>query len=160
MPVEHSSPGDPEGRRIARRRALFLSEAGSVLRAAGALLARAGVDRTGYQELIQKVAEAEQVELQRAYGRIEPRKRFKKHSSYALLEKRPRSVLYIDEGGRSFIDPSGKYAFFALGGVAMPEEKEDDYIVAADEIKLAFFGRTDITFHEPDMRRQEGPFRL
>ena len=110
--------------------------------------------------MIQKVAEAEQVELQRAYGRIEPRKRFKKHSSYPLLEKRPRNVLYIDEGGRSFIDPSGKYTFFALGGVAMPEEKEDDYIVAADEIKLAFFGRTDITFHEPDMRRQEGPFRL
>jgi hypothetical protein len=134
----------------------MLSEARNVLRAAEVLLKRAEFDTKACQELIKDVVAQEQIELLRTHGRIEPRKRFKKHSSYALLEGRKRSILYVDEGGRSFIDRYGKYPFFALGGVAMPEEEEDNYLFAADEIKLKFFNRKDITFHEPDMRRREG----
>lgn len=131
-----------------------------VLHAAEVLLRRAEFDTKACYEIIKAVTAQEQIELMRAHGRIEPRKRFKKHSTYALLEQRPRSFLYIDEGGRSFIDRYGKHSFFALGGVAMAEEEEDNYRVAADEIKLRFFGRKDITFHEPDMRFREGPFRF
>lgn len=156
MPVEHSSTGDPAGRRPARMRAAMLCEARSVLRAAEVLLKRADFDAKACQELIKVVAAQEQIELMRSHGRIEPRKRFKKHSSYALLEQRKRSILYVDEGGRSFKDRYKRYGFFALGGVAMPEEEEDNYCFAADEIKLKFFGRTDITFHEPNMRYREG----
>lgn len=134
----------------------MLSEARDVLHAAEVLLKRASFDERTCEELIKAVATQEQIELQRAYGRIESRKRFKKHSSYALLEGRKRSILYVDEGGRSFIDRHGKYPFFALGAVAMPEEEEDNYCFAADEIKLKFFNRKDITFHEPEMRRKEG----
>ncbi len=134
----------------------MLSEARGVLRAAEVLLKRADFDPKECQELIKVVVAQEQIELLRAYGRIEPRKRFKKHSSYALLEERKRSVLYVDEGGRSFIDRYGKYPFFALGAVEMPEEEQDNYCFAADEIKLNFFDRKDITFHEPAMRRKEG----
>jgi hypothetical protein len=160
MTTEHSSPGDPAGRRLARRRAGLLSEASRVLRAAEVLLKRADFDANACQDLIQAVTAQEQIELTRSHGKIEPRKRFKKHSSYALLEQRPRSILYIDEGGRSFIDAHGTSSFFALGGVAMQQEEEDNYKVLADEIKLEFFQRKDITFHEPDMRFRKGSFRF
>jgi hypothetical protein len=36
----------------------------------------------------------------------------------------------------------------------------DDYNAAADEIKLSFFKKTDITFHEPDMRYRKDWFNF
>ena len=47
---------------------------------------------------------------------------------------------------------------FAPGGIAMREEAVDNYRVAADEVKLEFFQRKEITFHEPQMRNREGPY--
>jgi hypothetical protein len=149
--MNHSSAGDPSGRRLARRRATLLAEAGRVARAVEVLLKRAGSDATACSDLIKHLERQEQIELQRAHGRIEPRKRFKKHSPQPLLEKRPRSLLYIDETGKSRLEPIVP-SFFSLGAVALPEEEVDNYRAAADDIKLDFFGTTDITFHEPDMR--------
>ncbi len=40
----------------------------------------------------------------------------------------------------------------------MHEEAVDNYRVAADEVKLEFFNRRNITFHEPQMRNREGPY--
>lgn len=147
--------GDPDGRRLARQRALLLAEAGKVLEAAEVLIRRAGFDPATCHDLVVKLAAQEQIELQRSIGRIEPRKRFKKHSSQPLLDRRPRSRLYIDESGKSVVEPINP-SYFALGAVAFPEEKVDDYVVAADEIKRQFFGTTELTFHEPAMRFHDG----
>ena len=115
------------------------------------------MDHSSCRDLVARLAEQEQIELQRAYGRIEQRKRFKKHSSQPILDRRPRSNLYLDESGKSVVEPIAP-SFFALGGIALAQEKVDDYRVAADEIKLEFFSTTDITFHEPAMRDHNGPY--
>lgn len=88
---------------------------------------------------------------------MEGRARFKrKHSSHPLLENRLRSMLFIDESGKSFPEPRVQRhpPFFALGAVAMNEEDVEYYRAAADEIKLEFFGRKDFSFHEPAMRNR------
>lgn len=153
--------GDPTGRRLARHRALILAEATRVARQLEVLLKRADYDFSACSELIRKVTEQEKNELQRAYGRIESRKKYKVGSSHALLEDRPRNILYIDESGRSYPEPQVLDTLpptFALSAIALPEEKVDDYVAAANEIKLEFFGKTEITFHEPKMRRREDWF--
>ncbi|HLB29728.1 MAG TPA: DUF3800 domain-containing protein [Dehalococcoidia bacterium] len=149
--------GDPLGRRLAKRRATFLAEAGNIAHALKVLLARAEFDTRTCDELIAAIARQEQIELQRSHGRIESRKRFKYGSSHPLLDSRPKSNLYIDEGGKSNPEPllAGP-RYFALGAVALPEEEVISYCSRADEIKAAFFGRTDITFHEPEMRLFDG----
>lgn len=155
-----SSRGDPEGRRIAKKRAQLLSESGQVARALQVLLKRAEFDSRILAEFIGKITQSELTELHRGYGRLESRKRFKPHVSHPLLEKRPRSELFIDENGKSVPEPSNasEAAVFSLGAVAMPAEAVDDYCVAANEIKLQFFGTTNITFHEPYMRFREYPY--
>lgn len=155
--------GDSEGRRLARERAELLSEAGRVARVLEVLVERAGYDTAVCSELVKDLAKNEEAELHRGYGRIEPRTRFKKKNSGApLLEKRPRNPLYIDESGKSIPQPINPQhpPFFALGSVAMPQEAVDDYCVAADKIKLEFFGREDFSFHEPLMRRREDHYYL
>jgi len=149
--------GDPGGRRLARRRAMLLAEAARVTRAVEVLLKRAEFEAETCSELIKQLSLREQIELQRSYGRIEARKRFKPHVSHPLLEKRPRSMLYIDENGKSKPEPlaEARPTVFTLGAITMPAESVDDYCAAADEIKLQFFGTTDITFHEPQMRCRE-----
>lgn len=125
------------------------------------LLKRAEFDDGGIiYELIEQLATREKTELQKSHGRIEPRGRFKPHVGHPLLEKRPRNGLYIDENGKSKPEPKllSLPTVFTLGAVAMPEESVDDYRVAADEIKLEFFGTKDFTFHEPYMRKREGPY--
>jgi len=128
-----------------------------VARAVEVLLKRADVDASGCAHLIEELAKQEHIELQRAHGHIEPRGRFKGHSPHPLLEKRPRSILYVDESGQSHPKTKAPH-FFAVGAVAVPEEEVDNYCVAANEIKLEFFQRTDITFHEPAMRQHIGPY--
>lgn len=112
------------------------------------------------EKLIEDIARQERIELQRSYGRIEPRTRFKTATHRTILAERHRSVLHIDEGGKSnpehLVPPRPTY--FSLAGIALPEEKIDDYKAAADEIKLEFFKRTDITFHEPQMRERRDWF--
>ena len=154
--MTHSSPGDPEGRRPARKRAALLAEAGRVARVLEILLKRAEFPRHDCTEIVTELGRQERVELQRANGRIEPRKRFKGYSSHPLQEKRPISRLYVDENGKSGL--VGSPAFFTLGAVAIAEEHTAAYCTAADEIKREFFGTADITFHEPDMRCRDGPY--
>jgi hypothetical protein len=159
--MSNSHRGDPEGRRLARRRAALLSEAGQVARIVEVLLKRAEFDDGGsVGELIKELADREKIDLQKSHGRIESRGRFKPHVGHPLLEKRPRNGLYIDENGVSKPEPPAhsRPTVFSLGAVAMPEESVDDYRVAADEIKQEFFGTTNFTFHEPPMRNREGPY--
>lgn len=135
----------------------MLAEAQAVARALEVLMKRASFDATLSTEIVKALARQEVVELQRAHGRVESRKRFKKHSSQPLLDKRPRNNLYIDESGKSAREPHVP-AFFALGSVAMTEEAVASYCRTADEIKRDFLGTTDITFHEPSMREHDGPY--
>lgn len=156
------SDGDPEARRLARRSALLLSEAGSVARALEVLLKRADFDLAGCTDLIKALARQEQIALLQSHGRIEPRSRFKKHSSHALRDNRPTSMLYIDEGGKSNperLNPP-RPTFFSLTAIALPEEKTEQYRQAADAIKTEFFQTKDITFHEPNMRSRDGLYRF
>jgi len=124
------------------------------------LLKRAEYDPAVVAGLVEELAKQEQTELQRGYGRIESRRRFKPHVSHPLVEQRPRNLLFIDESGKSSSEPPAlsRPPVFALGGIAMAEEAVEDYRTAADEIKLQFFGRKAITFHEPLMRNREGPY--
>jgi len=148
----HSSPGDPEGRRLARRRSRFLAEAARVARALEILLERAEFPKDACTKLVSELGAQERAEVQKAHGRIEARRRFKKHSAQPLLDQRPISHLHIDEAGKSNPENLPGRTFFALGGVALQEPKGSVYCRAADEIKLEFFGRADFAFHEPFMR--------
>jgi hypothetical protein len=62
----------------------------------------------------------------------------------------------MDESGTSSLKASDQA--FALGGVSIMKADEQAYIAKANEIKTHFFGRTDITFHEPKMRKHEDHF--
>jgi hypothetical protein len=154
------SHGDPEARRLAHRRAMHLAEAGRLARALTALLKRADVDTEVCQALVAQIAEQERNELGKAFGRVESRTRFKGVSGHPLLEDRPHSFLYIDESGISSATSGKTSAIFTMGAVAMDLEEAHAYKHAANDIKRRFFGSTQLTFHEPMMRRRDGPYRF
>lgn len=154
---QHSSLGDPDGRRISKRRAVVLSEAGRVAQTLQRLLVRAGMDATDCASLIQRITHEEQRHLLKAHGRIEPRDRFKVKSSHPLLDGRQRDLLFLDESGKS---AKGLEPVFALGAVSLTARVNADYKRRADAIKMRFFGTRNITFHEPQMRRHETIFRF
>lgn len=156
-PKQHSSPGDAEGRRLARRQAILLSEAGRVAHTLDRLLTRAGVEISICAELIAAVTREEQRHLLKAYGRIEPRARFKVKSGHPLLDGRQKDLLFLDESGKS---GRGQEPVFALGAISMTKEAHGEYKRAADALKREFFGNDQITFHEPQMRRHETVFRF
>ena len=154
--------GDPEGRRVFRRRAQLLAEAGRI--ATTLIRVLRGVRSPAASEaadLAARIAREERAALQRAGGRIEGRRRYKRGSGTGnpVRDQRPVNDLFVDESGVAHVSTSpGQGGWFALGGVAMTPEAVDDYIAAADALKMEFFGRTDITLHEPHMRRAAGHF--
>ncbi len=105
------------------------------------------------------MAEAEHSELLRAEGRIEPRKRFKGGPIRQASDDQ-RHHLFLDESGKSGIANDETWSFFALAGVSMRGAAADDYRRRADELKVEFFGRADLTFHEPKMRQRDGIFNF
>jgi hypothetical protein len=142
--------GDPDGRRKAKIRSLQLSEAGRIARALESMLKRAGLDTGEISNLVTSLQAEEARSLMQAEGRIESRKRFKYNSGNPLHEARVSNLLFVDESGRS--DPKSPDPVFAMGAVSMTPEAHDDYVLRANQLKIEFFGRTDITFHEPKMR--------
>ncbi len=157
--MSSSSYGDPEGRRIARHKAAVLAEAGRTAAALRVLLRRANYDSSVAEELVRELARSEAIELQRANGRIEPRNRFKAGLSQPLLAARPVHHLFLDEAGKS-VKGSEKDPFFSLAGIALVDEEIERYVGRADAIKLTFFGTTEMTFHEPQMRNHDGPYHF
>lgn len=150
--------GDPVGRRIARRRNRVLAEASRAGRAFEALLRRAGLDAPELAPLLARLADEEERELMRGAGRLESRKRFKHRSGQPLQEHRAADLLFLDESGTAH--PQVPEPCFVLGGIAMAEEEADAYRARADALKMEFFGRTDITFHEPHVRNHHERFSL
>jgi hypothetical protein len=156
--VSVSGLGDPEGRRLARRRALVLSEAGRLADLLAILLERAQLSVDECQALCRDLATKERIEWQRADGHIEPRTRFPTLGSHPLLLDLPLNVLSIDECGIPHPGSSSRQPVFTLAGIAFDVEDIDNYRAAADELKLDFFGTTAFTFHEPDLRNHVGPY--
>lgn len=159
LPYSDRPPGDPDGRRRARIRALQLGEAGRLARSIEELLRTANFTSQSATSLTAEILAQEQAELQRAEGRVEPRRRFKQNSSsHPIQDGRTINTIFIDEAGRS--DPLYSASTFALGGVALSDEAIVAYIDEADELKERFFGRTDIGFHEPHMRNHRDDFEF
>lgn len=109
-------------------------------------------------ELTKRIGQQEQAELIRAVGHLESRKRFKYKSGSPLHEERVADLLFVDESGVS--EPNSPVDTFALAAVAVSPANEAMYIEEANNLKLDFFGRTDVTFHEPQMRNHDGRFRF
>ena len=156
--------GDPDGRRIARRRAERLSEAARVAASLRVLVDRAGAgDEVDIGALERRLIRLEEAELHRAYGRIEGRSRFRRRvgSGNPIREDRALNLLYLDESGTSHpaVKP-GSQEFFALAAIAMSSDAERAYIEAADQLKRDFFGHAELTFHEPHIRQGDGRFSL
>ena len=153
--------GDPDGRRPARSRSVVLGQANRLAQSLLAILERAGLDVSLCEDLLQKITQAEQTSLLRAYGRIEPRKRFKGHSAQLLSDGRSLNFIFLDESGKSFPEAGDLPQFFAVGAVAFKNEQDQEsYCQKADAIKQEFFGTTEMTFHQPMMKNHEGPYYL
>ena len=151
--MSHSSAGDPDGRRLARKRAALLAEAGLVARSLGVLLRRSGHADPDIEQLCKDLKASERAELQRGYGHLAPRSRYKGNAPHPLIGKHLTDLLYLDESGRSVPEPNQPNAdYFALGAIALDDTARDDYCQRADVIKQAFFGRVDFALHEPYMR--------
>lgn len=154
--INESQIGDPNGRRLWRDKAVKLHEAHAIARLLNALLSDTAVGPDLCLRLLDEIERQERIALQRAYGRVEPRKRYKGQKSHPLQENRPLNCLYIDEAGKSNREPLEVPTFFSLGAVAIDEAECRKYCEKANAIKQRFFQSSEITFHEPQMRRREG----
>ena len=69
----------------------------------------------------------------------------------------PVVQLFLDESGDA---ATGKGAtdWLGLSGIAMTQSDVAAYVEAADILKRRFFGETNLTFHEPQMRHRQGRF--
>jgi hypothetical protein len=148
--------GDPEGRRIALRRAKLLSEAARVARVLQVLTERAGESMPEIDAIERSLVRREHDHLLRGRGRLDPRDKFNRRSGHRLYEEREINLLFADESGSPGPRVIAEDDCFAIGAVAMDAGQEATYRVAADRLKLDFFGTTDLTFHEPEMRAHEG----
>jgi hypothetical protein len=120
------------------------------------LLRRAEAPAEEAERLTAQIADLEQRELMRSVGRVEPRHRFR-GGNLVRVNDDARHLLSIDESGKSV---AGGTQWFALGAVAMTGGAAQAYRARADALKVEFFGRSEITFHEPEMRRRENVFYL
>ena len=159
-----NAAGDPEGRRVFRRRAQLLAEAGRIGTTLSRVLGRGASPLAAEAvELVKRIGREERAALHRAHGRIEGRRRYQRSSGTGnpVRDRRPTSYLFVDESGVAHATSSpGQTGWFALGAVAMSAEAVAHYVAASDRLKLEFFGRTDITLHEPMIRRHQQDFRF
>jgi hypothetical protein len=147
--------GDPDGKRLARRQSFALEEACRLAECLARMLRQCNLPDKDANAIATDLRVKSVQAAERAEGRIESRLTTKK-TGHPLLEGRKVNCLFLDESGTSVIHAPEKV--FALGGVAIHEEDIAPYQVAADKIKQKFFGRTDITFHEPLMRNHRDSF--
>ena len=149
-------PGDPDGRKIARRIALQAEDASKLADVLSLRLRKTGLPAA--DEVAAIAAQLRMLsdeQLNKAEGRVEARLKTRV-TGHPLLENRKMNLLFMDESGTSsFKDPNN---VFALGGISMLEEDVADYVARADAIKKRHFQRTDITFHEPYMRKHDRDF--
>lgn len=162
--VVQEPSGDPEGRRIWRRRALQLDRSERMAATLSFLLRRIHDPLAEQAAALQRaLADSQRVALERSRGRIESRRRFRRSASGSnpVREGRPLNWLFIDESGDDRpARNQDKDAWFALGAVALSLEEARTYEQRASQLKLAFFGDDSVTFHEPEMRNHRNRFNL
>lgn len=146
--------GDPEGRRVARRQAQLLAEAGRLSRSLELLMERASFPVEAARGLTAELRKAEQIQALKADGHIESRRRFK-GGHVRRVAPPDRWLLFVDESGKSFHSATD---YFALGAVAMTGAEAERYRTRADELKDRFWAHHGLTFHEPYMRQHDGDF--
>ena len=144
--------GDQEGRRLHRWRAQRLSEAGRIAGLLDRLLRRAQLHYADLDQLVRRIGQAEQAELEAAHGRVESRKRFGGATAQPLLSRRTRNFLFVDESGSSRPNVDGKDDFLALAGIGIHPNAAAAWAVKSAEIKRTFNLPPWAVFHEPDMR--------
>lgn len=150
-------PAPVDIRRLASRRAIQLREAARMADCLRQLMRRAGAPTDEIEELAKSLRIKATEQDLKAFGRVNPR-RGTKASGHPLLEGRPPNLLYLDESGS--LNPKSGVTVFAVGGVAMSERDQAEYVERADQLKLQFFGHRDVTFHEPMMRKHEKEFHF
>jgi Protein of unknown function (DUF3800) len=151
--VSEKRPGDPDGRRLAKERAIRLAEAGRLANVLEVMARRAGFDTALIGEVSRQLTREEQHELLKAHGRIESRQRFKITSPPPPHDARVHDLLFIDESGKP--DFRSSDPVFALAGISMTEEEVREYNQRVNEVKQRFFQHADFTLHEPNIRRHE-----
>lgn len=151
----HKGPGDPQGKKLARRQAEVMEEGCRLAECLSMLLRRAGLDDTNSKAIAQDLRIRSVQLTERAQGRVEARLTTRT-TGHPLLENRPVTCLFLDESGTSALAAHDQV--FALGGLAMHEEDVPDYVKRANDLKLEFFGRLEVTFHEPTMRKHNDDF--
>ena len=152
------SPGDPDGRRLARQKARYLEEAQRIGHVLEAMLRRAGAHEDACNQLLHDIQRSARRARRQAIEPIAPRKRYRLGSGHPLTAGRPENVLHLDESGSSGAQPDEPESWFAIGGVAIDPGDIPAYQSRADAIKQEFFRTTDITFHEPLMRHRKERF--
>jgi hypothetical protein len=117
----------------------------------------AGVDSEAARAIAEGLGRLEQGEVLRAYGHVEPRKRFV-GGPLVVPSDGERRLLFVDESGKSGIAHDEAWAVFGLGAIALTAAEASRYCARADALKDTYFGRHDFTFHEPGIRRGHGPY--
>jgi hypothetical protein len=157
MNIANKGEGDPEGRKLARRHAQACEEACRMAEVLAIMLRRAAIDDSGVNVLALKLREQCVRCMEKAEGGPVIARLTTKNTGHPLLEGRPANVLHLDESGTAVVGPE---PVFALGGVAMHEEDCDAYVTNANALKMRFWGHTNITFHEPHMRKHRAIFNF
>jgi hypothetical protein len=157
MSEGHEGADDLAGKRLALRKSVQAEEASRIAHCLAVALRRAGQNDSEATRIAKELRIFSVEQKEKAVGRIESRLTTR-NTGHPLLEGRKPNCLFLDESGTAVMGANDRV--FALGGVSLHEEDIAAYIASADEIKMQFFGRTDITFHEPMMRKRDGMFRF
>lgn len=116
-------------------------------------MGRLGQEQSLVKALIQNLTELETRLEATGAVRIEGRLNHKSGGS----GKSDETVhLFVDESGSESL--SANSSVFVVAGVALTEAAIIEYKAKADEIKLRYLGDTEITFHEPFLKKRTGDF--
>lgn len=154
--------GDPDGQRIAMRKAAALTEAARLTALAESRLRLAEINELDFTSLRNEIAALEKQITGVGSREVEGRRRYRGKKRYGRSALPGNDLFFfVDESG-SWKPPSieGDDDWFALGAIAMTKGAVDRYIAFADEVKVLFFDHNTVTFHEPQMRRGEEPFHF
>ena len=146
----------PEDARAARTRLALAQEAILWLESGRRALFRLGRDTTAVDQEIDKLAgHVGYLNWKATGGRIEPRKTPK------FDEKSTRDTyhVYLDESGLRSMRDQTQFGLFVVGAAVVRQQDLEGVIKPeAERLKVAFFGSTDVTFHEPSLRNHDSGF--
>ena len=142
------------------RRQSALGEASRLIALAEHHLTAAKISGINFLDLRNSIAAAEKATFGAGSHQIEGRRRYPaKKGRSRRSSVGTNQYLFIDESGSwQLASKSTSDDWFAVGAVAMSAAAAAQYVQAAEDLKMMFFGDPTITFHEPAMRRGEMKF--